>query len=346
MVTGPQTATIESAWPSLRVADWTATRDILHMWTRIVGKIRLIHAPLMNHWLHFTLYVTPRGLTTPTVPYKSEVVDIEFDFVDHELRMDGSGRGRRTIALAPMSMAELYDRTMASLAELGIEAPISARPNEMETAIPFAGTTSTPSTTPVPPTCFWRELVAADRVFGAFRSRFVGKVSLAHYFWGSLELACTRFSGRAAPPHPGAAPNRPDRVMVEGYSQEQPNCGFWPGGGEKGAFDACAASPEPVVSPTSPSPRPMPSIALGTGSSCCPTRRYGHCPPRSGAGPRSTDHLRGRVRAGGMGPLHAEADPLRWSNLQSAPNRNASPSRRDLEREELQVQLDIRRTSE
>jgi hypothetical protein len=227
------------------VEDWIATRDTLHMWTQIVGKVRLVHAPLLNHWWQVTLYVTPRGLTTSAVPYRFGAFDIEFDFVDHELRMRSSDRGTRTIALAPMPVAEFHARTLASLAELGIEAPISARPNEVETAIPFAEDHEHASYDADAAHLFWRQLLAADRVIGAFRSHFVGKVSPVHFFWGSLDLACTRFSGRPAPPHPGGAPNCPDWVMVEGYSHELSSCGFWPGGGEEGAFYAYAY-PEPI----------------------------------------------------------------------------------------------------
>jgi hypothetical protein len=234
-----------TAWPSLRVADWTPTRDTLHMWTQIVGKIRLAHAPLLNHWWQVTLYVTPRGLSTSGIPYRSGSFDIEFDFVDHQLRIRSSDHGARTIALAPMPVAEFYARTMAALAELGIEAPISERPNEVEQAIPFPEDHEHASYDAEAAHLFWRQLLAADRVIGTFRSHFVGKVSPVHFFWGSMDLACTRFSGRPAPRHPGGAPNCGDWVMVEGYSRELSSCGFWPGGGEEGAFYAYAY-PEPA----------------------------------------------------------------------------------------------------
>ena len=233
-----------SAWPALKVADWTPTRDTLHMWTQIVGKIRMAHAPLVNHWWQVTLYVSPRGLTTSSIPYGSGSFDIEFDFVEHRLRIRSSDGGTREIALAPMSVAEFHDRTLAALGELGIEATISAGPNEVDPAIPFAQDHEHASYDPEAAHVFWRQLVAADRVIGEFRSHFVGKVSPVHFFWGAMDLACTRFSGRPAPQHPGGAPNCGDWVMVEGYSRELSSCGFWPGGGEEGAFYAYAY-PEP-----------------------------------------------------------------------------------------------------
>lgn len=232
------------AWPSLRVADWTETRDTLHMWTQIVGKIRLTHAPLVNHWWQVTLYVSPRGLTTSAIPYRSGSFDMEFDFIDHQLLIRSSDGATRGVALKPMAVADFYAQTMSALAELGIEADIQARPNEVEPAIPFAEDYEHASYDAEAAQLFWRQLLAADRVFGEFRSHFVGKVSPVHFWWGAMDLACTRFSGRPAPPHPGGAPNCGDWVMVEGYSRELSSCGFWPGGGEEGAFYAYAY-PEP-----------------------------------------------------------------------------------------------------
>lgn len=233
-----------SGWPSLRVPDWTATRDTLHMWTQIVGKIRMAHAPLVNHWWQVTLYVSPRGLTTSAIPYGSGAFDVEFDFIDHQLLIRSSDGATRGLALKPMAVAEFHAQTMRALAELGIEADIQARPNEVEPAIPFAEDYEHASYDPEAAQLFWRQLLAADRVFGEFRSHYVGKVSPVHFWWGAMDLACTRFSGRPAPPHPGGAPNCGDWVMVEGYSRELSSCGFWPGGGEEGAFYAYAY-PEP-----------------------------------------------------------------------------------------------------
>ncbi|PXY30515.1 DUF5996 family protein [Prauserella flavalba] len=236
--------TASTAWPSLRVADWTDTRETLHMWTQVVGKLRLAHAPLLNHWWQVTLYVSPRGLTTGTVPHRGGVFDVEFDFVDHRLRVRSSDGAGRSIALRAMPVAEFYGRTLDALGELGIEASIQARPNEVDPAIPFAEDLEHASYDPQAAHLFWRQLLAAHRVIGEFRSHFVGKVSPVHFFWGAMDLACTRFSGRPAPPHPGGVPNCGDWVMVEGYSHELSSCGFWPGGGEEGAFYAYAY-PEP-----------------------------------------------------------------------------------------------------
>ncbi|MFH8368325.1 DUF5996 family protein [Streptomyces sp. NPDC018031] len=232
------------AWPRLLVEDWTPTRDTLHMWTQIVGKVRLAHAPLLNHWWQVTLYVSPRGLTTSAIPYGTGAFDIEFDFIDHQLSIRSSEGAGRRVRLEPKPVARFYDETIRALDELGIEAPIQPRPNEVETAIPFAEDHQHRSYDPTAAHLFWRQLLQADRVLGEFRSHFVGKVSPVHFFWGAMDLACTRFSGRSAPPHPGGAPNCGDWVMVEGYSRELSSCGFWPGGGAEGAFYSYAY-PEP-----------------------------------------------------------------------------------------------------
>jgi uncharacterized protein DUF5996 len=231
-------------WPSLRVADWSPTRDTLHMWVQIVGKIRMAHAPLVNHWWQVTLYVSPRGLTTSTIPYGARAFDIEFDFLGHQLLIRTSDGGSRAIALEAMPVARFFDRIMRTLSDLGLETHISARPNEVDPAIPFAEDHEHASYDPDAAHLFWRQLLQAARVIGEFRSHFVGKVSPVHFWWGSMDLACTRFSGRGAPTHPGGAPNCADWVMVEGYSRELSSCGFWPGGGEEGAFYAYAY-PEP-----------------------------------------------------------------------------------------------------
>lgn len=230
----------ESAWPRLRVADWTATRNTLHMWTQIVGKIRLVNASLLNHWWHVALYVSPRGLTTSAIPHRSGSFDIEFDFIDHKLVVRSSNGHSMAVALEPKPTADFFAQTTNALASTGIEAKIQARPNEVEPAIPFAEDYEHCSYDSEAAHLFWRQLLQADRTMGQFRSHFVGKVSPVHFFWGAMDLACTRFSGRAAPRHPGGAPNCGDWVMVEGYSRELSSCGFWPGGGEEGAFYAYA----------------------------------------------------------------------------------------------------------
>lgn len=227
-------------WPSLRVADWPETRDTLHMWTQIVGKVRLAHAPLVNHWWQVPLYVTARGLSTSAIPYGSQAFDIEFDFVDHRLGIRATTGATRSVELTAQSVAEFYAKVLSALDELGLSTRIQPHPNEVDPAVPFAEDTQHASYDPPAAQLFWRQLLAADRVMNEFRSRFVGKASPVHFFWGAMDLACTRFSGRTAPTHPGGAPNVGDWVMVEGYSRELSSCGFWPGGGEEGAFYAYA----------------------------------------------------------------------------------------------------------
>ncbi|WP_336922265.1 DUF5996 family protein [Aquipuribacter sp. SD81] len=234
----------QDGWPALRVADWTETRDTLHLWTQVVGKVRMAHAPLLNHWWQSTLYVSARGLTTSAVPHGSGTFDVELDLVEHRLVVRADTGATRTVALEPKPVAAFYAETMSALADLGLPTRIRAVPNEVDPAIPFAEDDTHASYDPAAAHAFWRQLVQASRVMGVFRSRFVGKVSPVHFFWGAMDLACTRFSGRDAPEHPGGAPNCGDWVMVEGYSRELSSCGFWPGGGEEGAFYAYAY-PEP-----------------------------------------------------------------------------------------------------
>lgn len=237
-------STSSNGWPQLRVDDWSASRETLHMWTQIVGKIRLAHAPMVNHWWQATLYVSPRGLTTSAIPSGAGVFDIEFDFIEHRLHIRSSDGEARQIALEPKSVADFYSETVHALGELGITVEIQARPNEVEPSIPFADDYGHTSYDADAVQLFWRQLVAADQVMHEFRSHFIGKVSPVHFFWGAMDLACTRFSGRTAPKHPGGAPNCGDWVMEEGYSHELSSCGFWPGGGDEGAFYAYAY-PEP-----------------------------------------------------------------------------------------------------
>jgi hypothetical protein len=231
-------------WPSLRVDDWTDTRETLHMWTQIVGKVRMVKAPMLNHWWQVPLYVTPRGLTTGSVPDGSRTFEMEFDFHAHGLTIRTDGGEERTVALEPKPVAQFYAETMSALEELGIEAPIWPVPVEVEEAIPFAEDHTHVSYDPDAAHRFWGQLVQADRVLRRFRARYTGKVSPVHVFWGALDMACTRFSGRRAPRHPGGAPNCGDWVMVEGYSHELSSAGFWPGGGGEGHFYAYAY-PEP-----------------------------------------------------------------------------------------------------
>ncbi|MEU4235834.1 DUF5996 family protein [Actinoplanes sp. NPDC026619] len=232
----------EIVWPRLRVADWTETRDTLHMWTQIVGKIRMALTPAINHWWHVALYPTARGLSTSAMPYG---LDIEFDFVDQVLRLRRSDGRSRTVALEPKTVATFYQETMDAMAALEVPVQIHAVPNEVENAIPFAEDKTHQVYDGEAARLFWQQLLQVERVFGQFRDSFVGKASPVHFFWGAMDLAHTRFSGRNAPAHPGGAPNCPPSVMHEGYSHELASFGFWPGGGDEGAFYSYAY-PEPT----------------------------------------------------------------------------------------------------
>jgi hypothetical protein len=196
-----------------------------------VGKIRLARTPWTNHSWHVTLYVTPRGLTTSVIPYDGRAFQIDFDFIDHALLIQTSDGAERRLALAPQSVADFYDALMAALAALDLRVRIHGRPNEVPDPIPFRGDRVHRSYDPDAAARFWRVLLQADRVFKQFRTRFLGKVSPVHFFWGSFDHAVTRFSGRTAPPHPGGIPNLPDAVTREAYSHEVSSAGFWPGGG-------------------------------------------------------------------------------------------------------------------
>ncbi len=199
---------------------------------------------MINHWWQVTLYVSARGLTTSAIPHGRRIFDMEFDFCDHQLCIRDSSGAERTVALAPKPVAQFYVETTAALRELDLDVRIRTTPTEVERAIPFEDDYEHASYDPDAAHLFWRQLLQAHRVLSEFRSRFIGKVSPVHFFWGSFDMALTRFSGRTAPTHPGGAPNCGDWVMVEGYSHELASCGFWPGGGEEGAFYAYAY-PEP-----------------------------------------------------------------------------------------------------
>jgi hypothetical protein len=239
-----------ATWPALPPLDqWRETFTTLHMWTQIVGKVRLARAPHINHWWGSTLYVTTRGLTTSPIFDGPRSFAINFDFVEHALRITTSEGTHRSFALQPMSVADFYDQTMSALRALGIDIHILARPVEVVDAIPFQQDHRHASYEREPVHQFWRALVQAERVFTEFRARFIGKVSPVHFFWGAFDLAVTRFSGRTAPKHAGGAPNCPDWVMQEGYSHEVSSAGFWPGAGlggkEEAAFYAYAY-PQPA----------------------------------------------------------------------------------------------------
>ncbi len=199
------------------------------MLTQIVGKIRLAQTPWVNHSWHTTLYVTSRGLTTSPIPYGSRTFQIDFDFIDHKLLIETSDGGVKTMALSSRPVADYYEELFNKLTELNLKVKIHTTPNELPAPIPFEKDYEHASYTADHANRFWRALVQADRVFKQFRARFIGKCSPVHFFWGSFDLAVTRFSGRRAPEHPGGVPHLPDWVTREAYSHEVSSCGFWPG---------------------------------------------------------------------------------------------------------------------
>jgi hypothetical protein len=237
-------------WPALPLAGWQATYETLHLWTQVVGKVRLALAPMVNHWWQTPLYVSARGLTTSAMPHAGGSVQATFDFLDHVLRIETSENRSRTVALAPRSVASFYGETMAALREVGVDVRIMPRPVELAEVIPFAEDETHAAYDAEAAQRCWRVLVQAERVLQEFRGRFLGKSSPVHFWWGAFDLACTRFSGRTAPPHPGGAPNVADAVMREAYSHECMSVGWWPGGGAMGepAFYAYAY-PEPAGCP-------------------------------------------------------------------------------------------------
>ena len=221
----------EQPWPALPYIGWQDTCATLHMWTQVVGKIRLALEPMMNQWWQVPLYVTASGLTTSPMPYKSRSFQIDFDFCRHALVITTSDPQRREFALAPYSVAEFYKKVMDALRELEIDVSIWTMPVEVADAVPFEQDHEHKSYDANAAQRFWRVLVLTDRVMKNFRARFTGKVSPVHFFWGSFDMAVTRFSGRTAPPHPGGMPNLGDWVAREAYSHEVSSCGFWPGNG-------------------------------------------------------------------------------------------------------------------
>ena len=218
-------------WPALPYGAWKDTCTTLHLWTQIVGKIRLAQTPWANHSWHVTLYVTPRGLTTSPIPYDGRTFQIDFDFIDHALVISASDGDASRLPLAARPVADFHDQLMGALAELAIRVRIHGSPNEVPEPIPFRADRVHATYDPGYAQRFWRVLVQADRVFKQFRTGFLGKVSPVHFFWGSFDHAVTRFSGRRAPLHPGGVPNLPDSVTREAYSHEVSSAGFWPGGG-------------------------------------------------------------------------------------------------------------------
>jgi len=231
MVTGTSDAARSAAWPALPLDAWQDTYATLHMWLQIVGKVRLARSPWLNHSWHVTLYVTSRGLTTSPIPYEDRTFQIDFDFIDHRLRVLASDGRSGELGLHPQSVATFYSALMTEMRRLGLRVDINRTPCEVTDPIPFDEDEIHRAYDPECVHRFWRILVQADRVMKAFRARFIGKCSPVHVFWGAPDLALTRFSGRRAPTHPGGVPNLADWVTREAYSHEVSSCGFWPGGG-------------------------------------------------------------------------------------------------------------------
>lgn len=231
MAVSIQSTPTDSIWPSLSLAAWQDTYSTVHRWTQIVGKIRLALAPDLNHWWQSTLYVTSRGLTTSVIPYGTRTFQISFDFLDHQVQIETSDGIIKRIPLTSRSVADFYQNVMTALSEIGIEVRIWTMPQEIAEPLQFDQDYQHTTYDPEYAQRFWRILVQVDRVMTMFRSRFIGKSSPVHFFWGSFDLAVTRFSGRRAPEHPGGVPNMADWVTREAYSHEVSSCGFWPGGG-------------------------------------------------------------------------------------------------------------------
>lgn len=219
----------EVTWPELDYAGWRDTAATLHLWTQVVGKVRLALTPWVNHSWQVPLYVTARGLNTSPMPVDGQVLDIEFDFISHDLVVRTSEGESRRIGLVPQTVADFYARVMETLADLGVKIALSPLPSEVPEPIPFPEDNLHAAYDPAAAQDFWRVLLQADRVLKLFRTGFLGKVSPVHFFWGGFDLAVTRFSGRRAPPHPGGMPGLPDAIVREAYSHEVSSAGFWPG---------------------------------------------------------------------------------------------------------------------
>ena len=237
----------KSQWPDLPFAAWRDSCETLILWMQAVGKVRIACTPLINHWWNATFDVTSRGLIAPAMPHRGRTFDIVFDFAEHRLRIETSDGRAEALVLEPMSVADFYDRFMQALHRLDIDVPIWTMPSEIEGAIPFEQDRTHAQYDRVYIERFWQALVQANRVLTEFRARFIGKASPVHFFWGGLDLAVTRFSGRTAPPLKGETPNVAKWVMDEAYSHEVSSCGFWPGNGGYGrAAFYVYAYPEPA----------------------------------------------------------------------------------------------------
>ena len=237
----------DPGWPDLPLAAWSETCDTLQLWTQIAGKVRLALTPLINHWWNVTFRVTARGLIAPAIPYQGRTFDIVFDFANHRLDIAASDGRVESIALKPMAVADFYDEFMERLHRLGIDVHIWTMPGEIENAVPFEQDRTHAQYDRAYVERFHQALMQSARVMKEFRARFIGKASPVHFFWGSFDLAVTRFSGRTAPPPKGVTPNVASWVMAEAYSHEVSSCGFWPGNGGYGrAAFYVYAYPEPA----------------------------------------------------------------------------------------------------
>jgi hypothetical protein len=231
-------------WPELPQDRWAETGTTLQLWTQVVGKIRMALTPALNQCWNVTLYPTVRGLTTMPMWHGTRVLEIDFDFLNHELILQTSDGGSEVVKLEPMTVADFYSKAMAALDALGTPVKIWTHPMEMQDAIPFEKDQTHKEYDAEVVERFWRILLQAERVFAVFRARFIGKASMIHLFWGAMDLACTRFSGRPAPEHP-SMPDLPDRVTRDAYSHEVCSAGFWPGTKDVGAFFYSYAYPAP-----------------------------------------------------------------------------------------------------
>jgi hypothetical protein len=233
------------AWPALPQDSWRETYATLHLLTQIVGKTRLALAPMENHWWQVAFYLTPRGLTTSPMPHGERTFAVDFDFISHHLSITVSDGATRTLPLTPRAVADYYADYLSLLRSLGLPVEIWPVPVEIETSIPFTDDRTHASYDEESAASLWRLLAQTDRVLKTFRGRFRGKSSPVHFFWGSFDLAATRFSGRPAPPHPGGAPNLGNWVMQEAYSHECSSAGFWPGSPVTEPLFYAYAYPEP-----------------------------------------------------------------------------------------------------
>ncbi|MEE4021968.1 DUF5996 family protein [Gordonia sp. PKS22-38] len=245
------TVSNESGWPTIPVDEWADTRDTIQLMTQVVGKVRMVNTDVMSHWWNVVLYVSSRGLTTGLIPYGNHGFSMDFDFADHQLVVMTTDGRRQSIPLRERPIADFYRDVMATLDDLGVSTDIWTMPVEIPGAIPFDSDGQHSAYDPDAAQRFWLALVQINRVFDIFRSRYVGKVSPSHFFWGACDIAVTRFSGRPAPKHPGGAPNCGPHVMWEAYSHEVSSAGYWPGPDGEGSFYSYAY-PEPDGFRTTP----------------------------------------------------------------------------------------------